>query len=214
VNVAGSGPASRVAVAPGGLWLFVASTAGTLLESDEELRSPATQLDNAGRIPLAVMVADRSLKETEPGIYRANLMLHWGGLFDVAVLVDNLQHCFRVPVEGAVDPEARMKWPKIRVPRILSAERIKASQNERLQIAIEDLAGRPVLHISDISLLICDRAGTRQQWVRPVHAGGGIFEAPVRFEAPGIYTVLLLSRSQGAPAPLPFAELAVQGGNE
>ena len=52
------------------------------------------------------MVVDRSIHETEPGIYSVALRLPQPGLYDVPVFVDSpaLSHCFEFTVQ--VNPSA------------------------------------------------------------------------------------------------------------
>jgi DNA-binding beta-propeller fold protein YncE len=203
--------ANPIAVAPAGDWIFFGRAAnGALLQASDGLSVAPETIGVDKRAPVAVLVVDRSLRETEPGVYRATLKVNWGGAFDVPVLVDNVLQCFRVSIEGPVDPEAAKRWPRLRVPRVLNS-RLEAGRDLVLRLALEDLSGSPVLHIPDMRLLIQKGPDGQQQWVRPVHAGEGVWEAPVRFESVGVYTVLLSSRSQGAALPTPVAELTVEG---
>jgi len=126
------------------------------------------------------------------------------------VLVDNLLECFRISIDGAADPEAAKRWPRLRVPRVLNT-RLDAGKEVQLRLALEDLSGNPVLPVPDLRLSIDNGTDGEQRWVRPVHAGEGVWEAPVQFEAAGVYILLLTSRSLGAALPARVAELVVEG---
>jgi DNA-binding beta-propeller fold protein YncE len=54
----------------------------------EGMMAPVATHPNYGRAPRAVLVVDRSLRETAPGIYSAPARLDHGGVFDLAVLLE------------------------------------------------------------------------------------------------------------------------------
>jgi YVTN family beta-propeller protein len=93
--------AGSMIAAPGEASMLLASPNERAVQFYHEgMAAPAGSFENAGRQPVAVAVVDRSLRQVEPGTYRAAVRLPQPGSYDVAVLLDapKLVHCFTLDV--------------------------------------------------------------------------------------------------------------------
>ena len=95
--------ASAIAPVPAGNGAFIASPAdGNLVFYHEGMMAPAGSHQNYGRKPRAVMVLDRSLRETAPGVYTGLVEMRSSGTWEVGLLLDSprVVHCFEQAVEA------------------------------------------------------------------------------------------------------------------
>jgi hypothetical protein len=81
----------------------------------EGMAAPMGHFQTYGKQPRAVLVVDRSLRETAPGVYETEARLGAAGSYDLALLLDSprLVHCF--PVTVAADPAAARAQPTLAV---------------------------------------------------------------------------------------------------
>src|SRR5678815_812763 len=103
--------ADSIVLAPEGNAVVLANPADKVLYYyTEGMAAPMGNFQNYRREPRAVLIVDRSIRETAPGIYSANLKLPPGGAYDVAFLTDSprIAHCFDI----AADPNPLLKEEK------------------------------------------------------------------------------------------------------
>ena len=92
--------------APGEAAVLVVSPAdATVYYYMEGMNAPTGNFRNYGHRPRAVAIADRTLREEEPGVYSAKVKIPAAGTYDVAFLLDTprMLHCFNVVAKA--DPE-------------------------------------------------------------------------------------------------------------
>ena len=147
--------------------------------------------------PLAVMVVDRSLQQTAPGVYETIARVPAAGEYEAALLVDNPQliHCFQFSVEG--DPAVRpVPGRTVNVEMLPNPSRATVGANARVRLRFLDVAtGAPKSGLSDIRVLIYLPPGLQDRLpARP--AGDGVYEVEFQPSAPGIYEIFVDCPSQ------------------
>src|SRR6185369_15793040 len=109
--------ADAIVPAPEGNSILLANPADRVIYYySEGMAAPMGSFQNYRRNPRAVMVVDRSLRETTAGVYTTTTRMPKSGVYDVAFLLDSprLTHCFSA--EAKVNPEVpREKQTAVRL---------------------------------------------------------------------------------------------------
>ena len=179
------------------------------------MNAPMGTFTNYGRVPRAVAVVDRSIRETAPGVYSAKVKVPGSGRYQVAFQLDSprVVHCFTFSAQA--DPSAADGAGNDELGlRVVSAAReVKASQSLTIRVAIVDVrTNEPLSGVADLEVMATLPSGLRSERVAAVADGTGTYEAQLRFVTPGIYTVYFAipSRQLGA-GDLPNITLRVTG---
>jgi hypothetical protein len=135
--------APSFARAPGASAMVVANPRDTAIYFYKEgMAAPMGHFTNQGRRPLAVLVVDRSLRGTGPGVYETFARLEGPGTYDLAVFLDapRLVECFTVEVASEEATE------EIAPPRLrLAAGGVELLPGGGVELELEGEArpGRP-----------------------------------------------------------------------
>ncbi|MDQ3804622.1 MAG: cytochrome D1, partial [Acidobacteriota bacterium] len=186
----------------------------------EGMAAPMGNFQNYRRVPRAVRVVDRSLREESRGVYATNVKLPKGGKYDVAFLLDSprIIHCFEA--EAAPDPSAREeKRAGLRVEYLNESKQLRVNEPYKLRFKLVDVAtGQPKDGLKDVRVLFFLTPGIwqRRDFAQPV--GGGVYELTLTAPEPGAYMVFIESQSQGVGfRQLPYltlhASAPAQAGN-
>jgi YVTN family beta-propeller protein len=202
---------------PEGNAILVANPADKVIYYySEGMAAPMGSFQNYRREPRAVLVADRSIRETAPGVYSTTVRLTRSGRYDVAFLLDAPQilHCFDL----AVQPNPRlMKRAAValKVEPLIQDRKIRVGENFRLQFKVSDMnANQPKVGLKDVAVLAALAAGTWQTRAVAQPVGEGIYEVAFTPPKAGVYYVFFQVPSLG----LRFDQLpslilhAVEGG--
>src|SRR4029079_1145888 len=95
--------ADSIVLAPEGNSVILANPVDkSLYYYQEGMAAPMGNFQNYRREPLAVLVVDRSLRETKPGVYSTTIKLPVSGHYDVAFLNDSprVSHCFDLSADA------------------------------------------------------------------------------------------------------------------
>lgn len=188
-----SHPAIANAISATGEWdtVLVASPADkTVYYYMEGMVAPMGTFPTYGRVPRAVRVIDRSLRETEPGTYSAKLRVPRSGNYEVAFLIDSpwVYNCFSF--DAAVNPvleAARAKAP----PKldILNRERdLTVGEVYRLQFTLSRAnQGEQLRDLGDISILTSRPPGNWQSRLQANPKQDGSYEVALKVDQPGVY---------------------------
>jgi len=151
---------------------------------------------NYGSEPRAVLVVDRSLKETAPGFYSTTFALPPSGIYDVAFLLDapRVDNCFAVEVkENPARAASRSKEPP-RIEVVPRQTEVKAGEATRVQFLVtHSQTGQPVAGLNDLRVLFFTPTDNWQRRFYAQAAGAGVYEAEVALPSPGIYYVFFES---------------------
>jgi YVTN family beta-propeller protein len=158
--------------------------------------APMGNFSNYGREPRAVLSVDRNLRERSPGVYETTATLPAAGSYDFALFLDRprIVSCFDLPV--APDPAlTRLKPPALKIePRV--APTVTAGKPAHLAFLITFAdTGRPDTEARDVLILMVGPSWQRREVAS--HSSDGIYSVDFAVPTPGLYNVLLSSRSQG-----------------
>lgn len=208
-------PADGIVQAPGHPSVLVANPEdGVIYFYKEGMAAPMGHFKNYGKVPRAVLVVDRSLRETRPGVYETVAQMGPAGRYELALLLDSPQvvHCF--PLTVAEDPAlAAARRPPLEVEVLVDRERpASAGEEVTVHLRITDpTTSAPRRGLEDVRVLTFLSPGTWQQrhWADEVEEG----LYAIRFRPPeaGLYFVFVEVGSAGlALQSSPFASLDVK----
>lgn len=192
--------ADGIVPAPSGIAAIVANPIDKAIYYYREgMAAPMGEFINYGREARAVLVVDRSLKETEPGVYTTTVQLPRSGSFDVALLLDSprIVHCFDLevaPVPGEVDPR---KAKPFLVEPIARPREVVVGQPVRMQFKIHASdTGEPMSDVKDLAVLAFS-TGNWQSQTSAKRVGEGLYEATFVPPRSGLYYVFCRVPSLG-----------------
>jgi DNA-binding beta-propeller fold protein YncE len=202
----GAGPAAAAGIvqAPGARAILIANPADRMVYYYKEgMAAPMGSFANYSRQPRAVLVVDRSLRETSPGTYETIARLIHPGTFDLAVFLDapRVVDCLRLTIDPDRQKEAERRAALVPKVELLTKERTAhAGQPFKLRLRILDpTTGEPRTGLQDVTLLGYSLPGTRQSRQPAAQVETGIYESSLVPEQPGTYYVYVESLSQGLP---------------
>jgi YVTN family beta-propeller protein len=197
----------RSAFRPGSDLMATAPEPGTMIVANpadkqvyyymEGMGAPSGSYQNYGRVPRAVRVLDRSLRETSPGVYSTDLRLDGSGKYDVAFLTDSprVVNCF----ELSVKPNPVEHPPlALQVEPLYKEHKLTAGTPTRLRFKVLDgKTEQPNSDLKDLGVLTFLTPGnwTDRQSARSL--GGGVYEVEITAPKAGVYYVFVQCRSKG-----------------
>ena len=163
----------------------------------EGMNAPMGSFQNMGREMRAALAVDRSLRETEPGVYIAHFRLPADGAYDVAFRMSSppLSHCFALTAER--DPALAARSAKPYRLEFLAEERdFTAGDTARVHLRlINPATSQPISDLTDLEAQIFQVPGTWRV-LRPAKPlGDGIYEVAIELPNLGVYYLNLASRS-------------------
>lgn len=192
--------ADAVVPAPGGTAVLVANpTDKTLYYYMEGLAAPMGNFQNYGREPKAVLIVDRSLRETGPGMYTTTTTLPASGTYDVVFRLDSprISHCFDLVV-NANPTRKRDKAPIIHLDVLLKERTIRVGHTTSLQFRLTDpVTNQPKVGLKDVRVLTLLSPGIwqKREWARSV--GDGVYEILLSAPHAGVYYLFFECPSLG-----------------
>jgi YVTN family beta-propeller protein len=208
-------PADGIVQAPGHPSVLVANPEDQVIYYYKEgMAAPMGHFRNYGKVPRAVLVVDRSLRETAPGVYETVAQMGPPGRYELALFVESPRviRCF--PVDVAEDPAlAAARQPPLAVEVLFDQRRPPRSGEDvavRLKIA-DPATGALRKGLRDVQVLTFLSPGTWQQRQWADEVAEGLYE--IRFKPPeaGLYFVFVGVDSVGLPLQSsPFVSLTVE----
>ena len=197
-SIASSGDV--IVPAPEGNSVLVANPADRIIYYySEGMAAPMGSFQNYRRKPSAVMVVDRSLRETTSGVYTTTTRLPKSGIYDVAFLLDSprITHCFNA--EAKPNPDVpREKQVAIRLEYLNKDNQLPVAENYKLRFKIVDnttLKAKGDLKDVRVLTLLSSGAWQKRDFARAV--GDGVYELDIKVPQTGVYFIFVESRSQG-----------------
>ncbi len=194
------GVAAMIAPVPEQNGVMIANSPGkTIYYYVEGMMVAMGTLDNYRRIPRALMVLDRSLKETTPGVFEAPVTIENPGNYDVAVMLDQprIIHCFTARLEGNADTPKQKGQAKVKLELLPLKAQPLANAETLLSFKLLDAAsGKPISGIQDARLLAFEPPGLwqKREWLQEID--GGTYQAVVIFPHAGKFNVLVEAKSR------------------
>jgi hypothetical protein len=210
------GVSSMIAPTPEGNAVIIANAPDQMLYYYVEgMMAPMGTFTNYKRSPRALLVLDRSLRETAPGVYSAPIRLAGAGHYDVPLLLDQprLVQCFQLEIAPSPGGEKTGAGAAVAVEHLYKDMRLKPLEASVLRFKLTDpVTMQPVAGLTDVQVLVFEPPGIWQQrqWAR--EAERGVYEVTQTFPREGLYNVMLRVASRGAGfADLPFVTVTVRG---
>lgn len=192
--------ADSIVLAPEGNSVILANPVDkTLYYYQEGMAAPMGNFQNYRREPMAVLVVDRSLRETEPGIYSTTVKLPATGKYDVAFLADapRISHCF----ETAADPNPAVKEDPVvalKIEHPAMEKQLQAGRDFPLRFKlIETKTNKPKDDLTDVRVLTFLASGTWQRRDIAKSVGNGMYEINLNLPESGVYLVFVESGTMG-----------------
>jgi YVTN family beta-propeller protein len=195
------GVADMIAPTPEGNSVMIANTPDeNIYYYVEGMMAPMGTFQNYKRRPHALLLIDRSLQETAPGVYSTPVRLQTAGRFDVPVLIDQLRisNCFQLEVGESAQGEKSRTGASIVVQEMFSGGQFKAGETATLRFKITDAATKqPVVGLKDVRVLIFEPPGIWQQRQFAKELGDGVYEITQVFPHSGFFDVMFNVPSRG-----------------
>ncbi|HVR96279.1 MAG TPA: YncE family protein [Thermoanaerobaculia bacterium] len=211
-------PADGIVQTPGAAAVLVANPLDKAIYFYKEgMAAPMGHFRNYGKEPRAVLVVDRSLRETAPGVYETTVKLGPAGDYDLALLLDTprLTHCF--PVRVAEDPVlAEKRRPALGVEILAQSPKVPVGEEVPVRFRLTDpKTGAARTGVQDARVLTFLTPGIWQQRHWAEDLGEGLYEIRFRPPEPGYYYVFLEVASAGMPFQKnPFLVLQAEEGTK
>lgn len=162
----------------------------------EGMAVPSGGLTTYGYDPKAVLVAGKSLRETEPGVYSATVKVADRGDYDLVLLLDapRVTQCFPVAVQA--NPAMRKGKLAMDINPLMNPLQLKVGENG-VRFSVSDLYTRqPQTHITDLGIIVTTPTGWQQR-AQARELGSGVYEAPLRVPSAGVYYISFQAPAEG-----------------
>ncbi len=153
-----------------------------------------------GQVPRAVLTVNRNLRPVEPGVYASTIRVPGSGDFEVAIFLDSpkMSHCFTF----TATPNPTFAGKSEPDMEVLNKD-LQAAAGEifRLKVRIYNIAnGKAIEDAGDLVVQTFHAASMSNFMFAGRHTGEGVYEVPVRLDQPGVYYLVLTSRSKNIRA--------------
>lgn len=169
---------------------FVANPADKRIYYYQEgMAAPMLSMEGYGKTPVAVMVLDRSIHETSPGVYSVGLTLPKPGLYDVPMFLDSpsISHCFQFSVKA--NPLLRKKTElAVNLHPLKTNLQVKPGEVANVQFRLVDPeTGKPRDRLSDVEVTVLLAEGLRQMHIPAAPLGDGVYQFTFTPPKAGVY---------------------------
>ncbi|HEX2253497.1 MAG TPA: YncE family protein [Thermoanaerobaculia bacterium] len=196
-------PAAGIVQAPGASAVLVANPADRAIYYYKEgMAAPMGHFKNYGRSPRAVLVVDRSLQETAPGLYETTVRLRRPGRYDLALFLDapRVLACF--PLQVAEDPvrAAERRRRPLEVELVTVPHEVAVGHEVRVRYRLHAAGGEGLQSgVEDVRALAFLAPGIWQQRQWAAEIEPGLYEAVFTPPEPGVYYVFVEIPSANLP---------------
>lgn len=208
------GISEMIAPTPEGNGAIIANTADMMLYYYVEgMMAPMGTFQNYKRRPHALMIVDRSLAETAPGVYTAPLKLTAAGVYDVPMVIDQprLINCFDMEVATSADGEKSKPVASVMVEPLFKDRKFNPGEETILRFKITDsITKQPLKGLTDVSVLLFEPPGIWQQRKVAKEVEPGLYEVSQNFPRAALINVMVQIQSRGVKyRDLPLTQLPV-----
>jgi YVTN family beta-propeller protein len=166
----------------------------------EGMAAPMGSFQNYRRIPKALLVLDKGLRETARGVYSATVRLDAPGYYDAVFLLDSPRavHCFDFSVAQNPD-KPKAKLARLRAEQVTHESPI-AKESFTLRFKINDAdAGKALTNLDDLGVLVFLAPGIWQDRQLAKRVADGVYEISFVPPNPGVYYVHFQIPSMNVP---------------
>jgi len=156
----------------------------------EGMNAPSSGYKPFGSSARAVAIADRSLKEVEPGVYAGRIKIPVAGKYDVAFMLESPQvlHCFSMQAKS--NPLVAQSQNQTAVEFDNWPRNVKAGQTLKLRFKlVNPVTGQVRAGVRDAQVLYFLAPGSGRTQTPVKEIGDGVYEVEVTLSAPGAYYI-------------------------
>ena len=194
-------PAVADSISPTGEWTAVvaANPADRMVYYYMEgMIAPMGSYTTYGRIPRAVGVVDRSVRETEKGVYTAKIRVPRAGTYNVAFIIDSpvVDHCFTFTAELNPLIEAEKEKYAVRLEFLNKEFNIFVGEPFKVKFSLTRTSNdEPLTGLKDVLVIATRMPGNWQERQLAKPLGDGRYEVSLVPDQPGVYLVSVGIRS-------------------
>jgi len=152
---------------------------------------------NYQRVPRAVKVVDRSLREETSGVYSTTARLPKAGVYNVSVLLDSprIVHCFEVSAKSnpAIKDDQQTAF---RVEYLNREAPLTTSEDYKVRFRLTDTQKKRPVVLKDVGVLVFLSPGIWQQRQLARSLGDGLYEITINVPETGVYLLFIESPGQ------------------
>jgi hypothetical protein len=149
--------ADNIVMTPEGNAVLIASPAdSTVVYYMEGMGVPAGNFRTYGRVPRAVSIVNRRLRETAPGIYTAKVRIPAGGKYDAVFLLDSprIVHCFEFDAAASLIASKQKTARSVEIEFLDRGLKLKADISHKLHFRLKDsISGQALPGVRDVAIL-------------------------------------------------------------
>ncbi len=195
-----SGTADAIISAPQSGAVIVANPADKLLYHYEEgMAAPMGNYEAYGQTPKAVLIVDRSLRESAPGVFSIKTQVPAAGMYDVAFFLDSprVVHCFNLSVRSNPALKKLIIERKVAVQPLFKPSTIHVNEPVELKFKLTNpVTGQTHDDVKDLRILtFAPGVWQKREFAHPL--GAGIYSITATVPQPGIYYVFAECPSLG-----------------
>ena len=163
----------------------------------EGMAAPMGNFQNYRRVPRAVKVVDRSLREETLGVYSTTARLPKAGVYNVSVLLDSprIVHCFEVAAKSNPSIKENQQTA-FRIEYLNKETPLSASADYKVRFRLTDAQTKRPVALKDVGVLAFLSPGTWQQRQIARSLGDGVYEITINVPETGVYLLFVESPSQ------------------
>ncbi len=158
----------------------------------EGMIGPMGSYQTYGRIPRAVGVVDRSVREIEKGVYAAKIRVPEAGKYSVAFLIDSpvVDQCFTFTAEPNPLIEAKKKKHPVQLEFLNTELNVAVGDPFKVTFSLTRSANdEPLTGLKDVLVIATRMPGNWQERQRAKPVGEGRYEVSLVPDQPGVYLV-------------------------
>jgi YVTN family beta-propeller protein len=156
----------------------------------EGMNAPSGTYKSFGQNPRAVETANRSLRETEPGVYATRVRFPVAGVYDVAFFLDSpkIVQCFSAT--AGTNPALRKAGSGYEIEYLVKDRTVPAGDNVAVRFRLTDaLTGWGKAGLADVTVISFRAPSSDRRQTVARDAGDGEYEAILPVPSPGAYYV-------------------------
>lgn len=190
------------AISPTGEWTAVvaANPADRMVYYYMEgMIAPMGSYTTYGRIPRAVGVVDRSVRETAKGVYSAKFRVPASGDYNVAFLLDSpvVDHCFAFSAEPNPEIVAQDQKHPVELEFQTTTRLLAVGENFPIEFSLKRSFDKTPLVDVDVRVLAMRPPGIWQERIKASSLGDGRYEASITVDEPGAYYITVAIPAMG-----------------
>lgn len=192
-------PADSIVRAPAENAALVANPADKAIYYYREgMAAPMGFFSNYSHEPRAVLVVDRTLRQTAPGVYETTVHFDRAGRYALAFLLDSPQavECWDVAVDP--NPNAPAARPRVEVEMLNTVETVATGASLMVRFRLREAETKALRRdASDVVVQAYRAPGVWQQRKIAASKGDGVYETVFTLPAAGVYYIHVQSASLG-----------------